>query len=77
MADHRPPVTQRLRLAIRLWVLSVRDMLASLDMAEQTAQGEESEEDEDDKDQSSEEQQQQDGSPTAHREAETAKAHRG
>ncbi|WP_375183945.1 TAXI family TRAP transporter solute-binding subunit [Aquabacterium sp.] len=29
MADHRPPVTQRLRLAIRLWVLSVRDMLAS------------------------------------------------
>ncbi|AWI52040.1 C4-dicarboxylate ABC transporter substrate-binding protein [Aquabacterium olei] len=29
MADIRPPVTQRLRLTIRLWVLSVRDMLAS------------------------------------------------
>lgn len=45
----------------RAFARTVRDMLASLDMAEQTAQGEESEEDEDDKDQSSEEQQQQDG----------------
>ncbi len=45
----------------RAFARTVRDMLASLDMAEQTAQGEESEEDEDDKDQSSDEQQQQDG----------------
>jgi cobaltochelatase CobT len=40
---------------------TVRDMLASLDMAEQSTQGDESEEDEDNKDQSSEDQQQQDG----------------
>ncbi len=45
----------------RAFARTVRDMLASLDMAEQTAQGEESEEDEDNKDQSSDEQQQQDG----------------
>ncbi len=42
----------------RAFARTVRDMLASLDMAEQTAQGEDSEEDEDDKDQSSDEQQQ-------------------
>jgi cobaltochelatase CobT len=45
----------------RAFARTVRDMLASLDMAEQTAQGDDSEEDEDDKDQSSDEQQQQDG----------------
>lgn len=45
----------------RAFARTVRDMLASLDMAEQTSQGEESEEDEDNKDQSSDEQQQQDG----------------
>ncbi|WID99071.1 cobaltochelatase subunit CobT [Bosea vestrisii] len=40
---------------------TVRDMLASLDMAEQSSQGDESDEDEDDQDQSSEEQQQEEG----------------
>ena len=40
---------------------AVRDMLAALDMAEQTAQGDEQDEDEDNQDQSSEDQQQQDG----------------
>ncbi|MDP3408521.1 cobaltochelatase subunit CobT [Bosea sp. (in: a-proteobacteria)] len=45
----------------RAFARTVRDMLASLDMAEQTSQGEDSDEDEDNKDQSSEEQQQQDG----------------
>ncbi|WP_449254735.1 cobaltochelatase subunit CobT [Bosea sp. (in: a-proteobacteria)] len=40
---------------------TVRDMLAALDMADQTAQGDESEEDEDNQDQSSDDQQQQDG----------------
>lgn len=45
----------------RAFARTVRDMLASLDMAEQTSQGDESEEDEDNKDQSSDEQQQQDG----------------
>ena len=40
---------------------TVRDMLAALDMADQTAQGDESEEDEDNQDQSSEDQQQQEG----------------
>ena len=40
---------------------TVRDMLAALDMAEQSAQGDESEEDEDNQDQSSEDQQQQEG----------------
>jgi cobaltochelatase CobT len=40
---------------------TVRDMLAALDMAEQTAQGDEQDEDEDNQDQSSEDQQQQDG----------------
>jgi len=45
----------------RVFARTVRDLLASLDMAEQTAQGDESDEDEDNQDQSSEEQQQQDG----------------
>ncbi|CAN5306767.1 cobaltochelatase subunit CobT [soil metagenome] len=45
----------------RAFARTVRDMLASLDMAEQTSQGDESDEDEDNKDQSSDEQQQQDG----------------
>ena len=40
---------------------TVRDMLAALDMADQSAQGDESEEDEDNQDQSSEDQQQQEG----------------
>ncbi|AZO80258.1 MULTISPECIES: cobaltochelatase subunit CobT [unclassified Bosea (in: a-proteobacteria)] len=40
---------------------TVRDMLVSLDMAEQSSQGDESDEDEDDQDQSSEEQQQEEG----------------
>lgn len=40
---------------------TVRDMLASLDMAEQTSQGQDDEQDEDNQDQSSEDQQQQDG----------------
>jgi cobaltochelatase CobT len=45
----------------RAFSRTVRDMLASLDMAEQTSEGQEDEEDEDSQDQSSEEQQQQDG----------------
>jgi len=45
----------------RAFARTVRDMLASLDMAEQTSQGQDDEQDEDDKDQSSDEQQQQDG----------------
>ena len=45
----------------RAFARTVRDMLASLDMAEQTSQGQDDEQDEDDKDQSSEDQQQQDG----------------
>ncbi|HEV7257999.1 MAG TPA: cobaltochelatase subunit CobT [Bosea sp. (in: a-proteobacteria)] len=45
----------------RAFARTVRDMLASLDMAEQTSQGEDSEEDEDNQDQSSDEQQQQEG----------------
>ena len=45
----------------RAFSRTVRDMLASLDMAEQTAQGDEAEEDEDNQDQSSDEQEQQDG----------------
>ncbi|CAN7481483.1 cobaltochelatase subunit CobT [Bosea sp. LjRoot90] len=40
---------------------TVRDMLASLDMAEQSSQGDESDEDEDNQDESSEEQQQEEG----------------
>lgn len=40
---------------------TVRDMLASLDMAEQTSQGQDDEEDEDENDQSSEDQEQQEG----------------
>lgn len=40
---------------------TVRDMLASLDMAEQTSQGQDDEQDEDNQDQSSDDQQQQDG----------------
>ncbi|WP_332698356.1 cobaltochelatase subunit CobT [Bosea sp. (in: a-proteobacteria)] len=45
----------------RAFSRTVRDMLASLDMAEQTSQGQDDEEDEDDKDQSSEDQEQQEG----------------
>ena len=45
----------------RAFSRTVRDMLASLDMAEQTAQGDEAEEDDDNQDQSSDEQEQQDG----------------
>ena len=45
----------------RAFSRTVRDMLASLDMAEQTSEGQEDEEDEDNQDQSSEDQQQQDG----------------
>lgn len=45
----------------RAFARAVRDMLVSLDMAEQTAQGQDEEEDEDSQDQSSEDQQQQDG----------------
>lgn len=45
----------------RAFARTVRDMLASLDMAEQTSQGDESDEDEDNQDQSSDEQQQQEG----------------
>lgn len=45
----------------RAFARTVRDMLASLDMAEQSAQGEEAEEDEDNQDQSSDEQEQQEG----------------
>ena len=45
----------------RAFARTVRDMLASLDMAEQSSQGQDDEEDEDDQDQSSEDQQQQDG----------------
>lgn len=45
----------------RAFARTVRDMLASLDMAEQSSQGEDSEEDEDNQDQSSDEQQQQEG----------------
>lgn len=40
---------------------TVRDMLAALDMADQTAQGDDADEDEDNQDQSSEDQQQQEG----------------
>jgi cobaltochelatase CobT len=45
----------------RAFARTVRDMLASLDMAEQSSTGQDDEEDEDDQDQSSEDQQQQDG----------------
>ncbi|PZU91028.1 MAG: cobaltochelatase subunit CobT [Chelatococcus sp.] len=45
----------------RAFARTVRDMLASLDMADQTAQGDDSEEDEDNQDQSSQEQEQQEG----------------
>jgi cobaltochelatase CobT len=45
----------------RAFSRTVRDMLASLDMAEQTSEGQEDEEDDENQDQSSEEQQQQDG----------------
>ncbi|AMJ61869.1 cobaltochelatase subunit CobT [Bosea sp. PAMC 26642] len=45
----------------RAFSRTVRDMLASLDMAEQTSQGQDDEQDEDNQDQSSDEQQQQDG----------------
>jgi cobaltochelatase CobT len=45
----------------RAFARTVRDLLVSLDMAEQSSQGDDSEEDEDDQDQSSEEQQQEEG----------------
>jgi cobaltochelatase CobT len=45
----------------RAFARTVRDMLASLDMAEQTSQGQDDEDDEDDNDQSSEDQEQQEG----------------
>ncbi|WP_439496280.1 cobaltochelatase subunit CobT [Bosea sp. (in: a-proteobacteria)] len=45
----------------RAFARTVRDMLVSLDMAEQSSQGQDDEEDEDDQDQSSEDQQEQDG----------------
>lgn len=45
----------------RAFARTVRDMLVSLDMAEQSSQGDDSEEDEDDQDQSSDEQQQEEG----------------
>lgn len=45
----------------RAFARTVRDMLVSLDMAEQTAQGQDEEEDDENQDQSSEDQQQQDG----------------
>lgn len=45
----------------RAFSRTVRDMLASLDMAEQTSEGQDDEEDDENQDQSSEEQQQQDG----------------
>ncbi|CAN7558938.1 cobaltochelatase subunit CobT [Bosea sp. LjRoot9] len=45
----------------RAFARTVRDMLASLDMAEQTSQGQDDEQDEDNQDQSSDDQQQQDG----------------
>jgi len=45
----------------RAFARTVRDMLASLDMAEQTSQGQDDEQDEDNHDQSSEDQQNQDG----------------
>lgn len=45
----------------RAFARTVRDMLASLDMAEQSAQGDEADEDEDNQDQSSDEQEQQEG----------------
>lgn len=45
----------------RAFARTVRDMLASLEMAEQTSQGQDDEEDEDENDQSSEDQDQQEG----------------
>ncbi len=45
----------------RAFARTVRDMLVSLDMAEQSAQGQDQEEDDENQDQSSEDQQQQDG----------------
>lgn len=45
----------------RAFARTVRDLLVSLDMAEQSSQGDDAEEDEDDQDQSSEEQQQEEG----------------
>jgi cobaltochelatase CobT len=45
----------------RAFARTVRDLLVSLDMAEQTSQGDDAEEDEDDQDQSSDEQQQEEG----------------
>ena len=45
----------------RAFARTVRDLLVSLDMAEQTSQGDDAEEDEDDQDQSSDDQQQEEG----------------
>jgi cobaltochelatase CobT len=45
----------------RAFARTVRDLLVSLDMAEQSSQGDDAEEDEDDQDQSSDEQQQEEG----------------
>ncbi len=45
----------------RAFARTVRDMLASLDMAEQSSQGDDAEDDQDDKDSASEDQQQQEG----------------
>jgi cobaltochelatase CobT len=58
------PDLDRLSKAVedqRAFARTVRDMLASLDMAEQTSQGDDAEDDEDDKDSASEDQQQQEG----------------
>jgi cobaltochelatase CobT len=58
------PDLDRLSKAVedqRAFARAVRDMLASLDMAEQTSQGDDAEDDEDDKDSASEDQQQQEG----------------
>jgi cobaltochelatase CobT len=58
------PDLDRLSKAVedqRAFARTVRDMLASLDMAEQSSQGDDAEDDQDDKDSASEDQQQQEG----------------
>ncbi len=58
------PDLDRLSKAVedqRAFARTVRDMLASLDMAEQSSQGDDADDDQDDKDSASEDQQQQDG----------------
>ncbi|MBX9908229.1 MAG: cobaltochelatase subunit CobT [Beijerinckiaceae bacterium] len=58
------PDLDRLAKAVedqRAFARTVRDMLASLDMAEQSSQGDDAEDDQDDKDSASEDQQQQEG----------------